>query len=260
MFNWNLKDKVAIVTGSSRGIGKATALALAAHGANVVISSRKLDACQLASAEINEVVKADVTTAIAANISSKAALEALVAQTRARYGRIDILVCNAATNPYFGPMSGLSDESFQKILTNNVVANHWLIQMVAPEMLARRSGSIILISSVGGMFGTSVLGAYNLSKAADFQLARNLSHEFGQSNVRVNCISPGYIKTDFARTLWEDKARAELLNSALPLRRLGNADDIAGAAVFLASDASSYMTGQNIIIDGGLTVAHPMVS
>ena len=254
MSQFVLTGQVAIVTGSSRGIGLASARELAGHGAKVVISSRKQDACDTVAAELNAQHGDGTAIAIAASISDKAALQRLVDETRARFGRIDILVCNAASNPYYGPQAGIADDQFRKILDNNIVSNHWLIQMVAPEMLERRSGSIIIISSIGGLRGSPVIGAYCISKAADMQLARNLAVEFGPSNVRVNCIAPGLIKTDFARALWEDPDRIEAANTRVPLRRIGEPEEIAGAVVFLASQASAFMTGQTMVIDGGVTI------
>jgi len=235
-------------------MGKASAYELAAHGARVVISSRKQDACDEVAAELNGKFGAGTAIAVAANISDKAGLQHLVDEARSRFGPIDVLVCNAASNPYYGPQEGISDDQFRKILDNNIVSNHWLIAMVAPEMRARRSGSIIIVSSIGGLRGSTVIGAYCISKAADMQLARNLAHEFGPDNVRVNCIAPGLIKTDFARALWEDPARIEAANKSVPLRRIGEPHEIAGAVVFLGSDASSFMTGQTIVLDGGVTI------
>ena len=162
--------------------------------------------------------------------------------------------CNAASNPYYGPMAGISDEQFRKILDNNIVSNHWLVGMVAPEMTQRKSGSIIIISSIGGLRGSPIIGAYCISKAADMQLARNLAVELGPHNVRVNCIAPGLIKTDFAKALWEDEKLLAERNQSTPLRRIGDPDEIAGAAVFLASKAGSFMTGQTLVIDGGVTI------
>jgi NAD(P)-dependent dehydrogenase (short-subunit alcohol dehydrogenase family) len=192
---FDLTGRVAIVTGSSRGIGRAIAERLAEHGATVIISSRKADACAETAAAINRACGREAAKPIAANISSKEALQRLVDETNKAFGRIDILVCNAASNPYYGPMAGISDEQFRKILDNNVLANHWLIQMAAPGMLERNDGSIVIISSIGGLKGSPVIGAYNVSKAADIQLARNLAVEWGQHNVRVNCIAPGLIRT-----------------------------------------------------------------
>ena len=254
MSQFNLSGKVAIITGSSRGIGKASAFELAEHGAKVVISSRKQDACDEVAAEINGKYGEGTAIAVAANISDKAGLRHLVDETRRAFGQIDALVCNAASNPYYGPQSGISDEQFRKILDNNIVSNHWLIAMVAPEMRARRSGSIVIISSIGGLRGSTIIGAYCISKAADMQLARNLAHEFGPDNVRVNCIAPGLIKTDFARALWEDPERIKAANESVPLRRIGEPNEIAGAVVFLASDASTFMTGQTVVVDGGVTI------
>ena len=251
---FDLTGKVAIVTGSSRGIGKASAIELARAGARVVISSRKQDACDAVAAEINAAFGEGRAIAIAASISDKAALQALVDRTRATWGQIDVLVCNAASNPYYGPLAGIADDQFRKILDNNILSNHWLIQMVAPEMRERRDGSIVIVSSIGGLKGSDVIGAYNVSKAADFQLARNYAVEYGPDNVRVNCIAPGLIKTDFARALW-DTPEAETRSSRhTPLRRLGDPIDIAGAVVYLASDASRYMTGQAMVVDGGVTI------
>ena len=175
-------------------------------------------------------------------------------QTQAQWGRVDVLVCNAASNPYYGPQAGIADEQFRKILDNNIVANHWLINLCAPDMMARREGSIIIVSSIGGLRGSPVIGAYCISKAADMQLARNLAVEYGPYNVRVNCIAPGLIRTDFARALWEDEAMLAKRTETTPLRRIGEPDEIAGAAVYLASKAGSFMTGQSLVIDGGVTI------
>jgi NAD(P)-dependent dehydrogenase (short-subunit alcohol dehydrogenase family) len=251
---FDLTGKVAIVTGSSRGIGRAIAEAMADQGARLVISSRKAEACEEAAAAINARHGEGAAIVVPANISSKDALQHLVDETRRRLGRIDILVCNAASNPYYGPMAGISDEQFRKILENNVIANHWLIQMVAPEMLERGEGSIIIISSIGGLTASEVIGAYNISKAADFQLARNLAAEFGPKGVRVNCIAPGLVRTDFARALWENPDTLKAVTRGTPMRRIGEPHEIAGAAVFLAAPASTFMTGQTIIVDGGSTV------
>jgi NAD(P)-dependent dehydrogenase (short-subunit alcohol dehydrogenase family) len=252
---FDLTGRVAIVTGSSRGIGRAIAERLAEHGANVVISSRKAEACAETAGAINGARGREAAIAIAANISSKDELRRLVEETNRIYGRIDVLVCNAASNPYYGPMAGITDEQFRKILDNNVLANNWLIQMAAPGMIERRDGSIVVISSIGGLKGSPVIGAYNISKAADFQLARNLAVEWGKHNVRVNCIAPGLVKTDFARALWENPQTLNAVTATTPLRRIGEADEIAGAAVYLASKAASFMTGQTIVVDGGATIA-----
>ena len=252
---FDLTGRVAIVTGSSRGIGRAIAERLAEHGATVVISSRKAEACAGTAADINRARGREAAKPIPANISSKADLQRLTDETISVFGRIDILVCNAASNPYYGPMAGISDEQFRKILDNNVLANHWLIQMAAPNMIERNDGSIIIVSSIGGLKGSPAIGAYNISKAADFQLARNLAIEWGKHNVRVNCIAPGLVRTDFARALWENPETLKAATARTPLGRIGEADEIAGAAVYLASKAGSFMTGQMIVIDGGATIA-----
>ena len=251
---FSLDGKVAVITGSSRGIGRAIAERMAEHGAKVVISSRKPAPCAEVAGAINAAHGAGRAISIPANISSKHDLMHLVDESTRQLGRIDILVCNAASNPYYGPMAGIEDDQFRKILENNVIANHWLINFTAPQMLARKDGAIIIVSSIGGLRGSPVIGAYNVSKAADFQLARNLAVEYGPNNVRVNCIAPGLIKTDFARALWEDPEALKRRTEATPLRRIGEPDEIAGAAIFLASKAGSFVTGQAIVVDGGVTI------
>jgi NAD(P)-dependent dehydrogenase (short-subunit alcohol dehydrogenase family) len=252
---FDLTGKVAVITGSSRGIGRAIAVRMAEQGARVVISSRKLEACEAVAEEIQAAHGPGAAVAIAANISSKDDLAKLVEGAASQLGPIDILVCNAASNPYFGPMTGITDDQFRKILDNNVISNHWLVQLCAPQMLERGDGSIIIVSSIGGLKGSPMIGAYNISKAADMQLARNLAVEFGRRNVRVNCIAPGLIRTDFAKALWENPALLKASNAGTPLGRMGVPDEIAGAAIFLASDAGRYVTGQTIVVDGGVTIA-----
>lgn len=251
---FDLSGKAAIVTGSSRGIGRAIAAALAAHGARVAISSRKQAPCEQAAVEINAAHGEGRAIAVPADIASRDDLRHLVDAARAAFGKIDILVCNAASNPHYGPMADIADDQFRKILDNNILSNHWLIQMIAPEMAGRRDGSIIVVSSIAGIKGSDVIGAYSVSKAADMQLVRSLAHEYGRHNVRINCIAPGLIRTDFARALWEDARAEAAVNALTPLGRIGEAHEIAGAAVYLAAPASSYMTGQNIVIDGGRTI------
>ena len=252
---FDLTGKVAVITGSSRGIGTAIAEEMAVHGAKVVISSRKADACQPVADAINAKHGAGTAIVVPANISSKENLQHLVDETHRVFGKIDALVCNAASNPYYGPMAGISDEQFQKVLNNNIVANHWLIAMVATEMLERGDGSITIISSIGGLKGSSVLGAYCISKAADMQLARNLADEFGPRGVRVNCIAPGLIRTDFAKALWDNPDTLKRSTAMASLRRIGEPNEIAGAAVLLASKAGAFITGQTIVIDGGTTIS-----
>ena len=247
---FDLTGKVAVITGSSRGIGKAIAEQMAAHGAKVVISSRKAGPCEEVAAAINERSPGHAI-AVPANISSKDDLQRLMDETRKAFGKIDILVCNAASNPFYGSQLDISDDAFRKILDNNIVANNWLIQMVAPEMRERKDGAIIIVSSIGGLRGSTVIGAYCISKAADMQLARNLAAEYGPDNIRVNTIAPGLIVTDFARALYEDPKRRAEREQATPLRRLGQPDDIAGLAVMLAGKAGAFITGQTLIADGG---------
>ncbi|MGB5092061.1 MAG: SDR family oxidoreductase [Parvibaculum sp.] len=251
---FDLKGKVAIVTGSTRGIGEAIVHRMAEHGAKVVVSSRKAEACDTVAGEINAKYP-DAAIAVPCNISEKADLQRLVDTTMAKWGKVDILVCNAAVNPYFGPSKDTPDDAFDKIMSTNVKSNHWLCHMVLPQMAQRREGSIVIISSIGGLRGSSIIGTYCISKAADFQLARNLAVEYGAKNVRVNCIAPGLIKTYFAKALWDDPKILETSTSNAPLRRIGMPDEIAGAAVFLASPAGAFMTGQQLVIDGGVTIA-----
>ncbi len=249
---FDLTGKVAIVTGSTKGIGRAIAIALARAGAKVVVSSRKPDACE---AVVTELVKEKrEAIAIPCHIGRREECQALVEKTRAKWGKIDVLVCNAAVNPYHGPMTGLTDDAFDKVMQTNVRSNLWLANLVQPEMAARRDGVVIIVSSIGGLKGTDTLGIYAISKAADMQLARNLAVEWGPHNIRVNCIAPGLVRTDFARALWENPKLLQTTESRTPLRRIGEPDDIAGAAVFLASRAGAWMTGQTIVIDGGVTI------
>ncbi|HZS06985.1 MAG TPA: glucose 1-dehydrogenase [Blastocatellia bacterium] len=250
---FDLTGKVAIITGSTKGIGRAIAEAMARSGAKVIVSSRKADKCEeVAGAIRGEGLEA---TAIACNIGKKEEVENLVAETRKRYGQVDVLVCNAAVNPYFGPMAGAGDDVFTKVMDSNLRSNLWLCNLVLPEMAERKDGSVIIVSSIGGLKGTTMLGLYAISKAADMQLARNLAVEWGQHNIRVNCIAPGLVRTDFAKALWENPKLLATTEASTPLRRIGEPEDIAGAAVFLSSRAGSWMTGQVIVIDGGVTIA-----
>ena len=250
---FDMTGKVAIVTGSSRGIGRAIAEELAAHGAKVAISSRNQDACDEVAAAVNA-AHPGAAIAIASSLSSKESLQALVDGTRARFGQVDVLVCNAASNPHYGPMATITDEQLRKTLDHNIVSQHWLIQMVVPEMLTRRSGSIIIVSSIGGLRGSPILGAYAITKAADIQMTKNLAREYGPHNVRVNSIAPGLVRTDFAKALWENPENLKASTASAAMGRIGEPREIAGAAVFLASDASSFITGQTIVVDGGVVV------
>ena len=252
---FDMTGQVALITGSSKGIGRAIAHEMARQGARVVISSRKAEVCDEVAAAINADLEGQPGEAVSipAHIGHKEELQRLVDTTRERLGPIDTLVCNAAVNPYYGSMSGLPDDALDKILAVNIKSNHWLSQMVIPEMTERRNGSIIIVSSVGGLRGSTDLGAYCISKAADIQLVRNLAAELGPHNIRVNAISPGLVRTDFARALWENPEILDKRTEGDPLRRIGEPREIAGAAVFLASEAGTFTTGQNFVIDGGAT-------
>ena len=249
---FDLSGKVALLTGASKGMGLAMAQALAEHGARVVISSRKQDQCEAAADGINERCGEGSAIAVACNIGYKDQLENLVQTTRDQLGPIDVLVSNAGINPFYGPMSEIPDWAFDKIMNSNVRSNHWLCQMVAPDMIEKGKGSIIITSSTGAFHPSEVLGTYAISKIADLGLVRNLALELGPKGIRVNAICPGTIKTDFARVLWETEEAARGVIAGTPLRRIGEADDLKGVAVFLASDASGHMTGQALTICGGM--------
>ena len=249
---FDLTGKVAVVTGSSKGIGKSIALHLALQGAKVVVSSRKAPVCEETATEIRKA--GGHATVIPCNISDKAQCQNLIAETKKQLGPVDILVCNAATNPYYGPTEEMPDEAFTKIMQNNILSNIWLINLCVPDMRARKDGSVIIVSSIGGVRGTAVLGAYGISKAADMALTRNLAVELGPDNIRVNTIAPGLVRTDFAKALWDNP---EYLNKRLqtaPLRRIGEPDDIGGIAVMLAGKAGAFITGQTLIADAGVTI------
>ncbi len=246
---FDLTGKVALITGSSRGIGKAIALRYAEHGAKVVVSSRDLDACEATAAELRKA--GGEAAAIACDINHAGQLQALADGARQRFGRIDILVCNAAVNPHFGPSQEIPDAAFDRIMHANVGSIHRLCRIVIPGMAENGGGSVIILSSVAGMKGSKMFGAYAVSKAADLQIARNLAAEWGPRKVRVNCIAPGLVRTDFARALWENPELLEGIVSRSPLQRIGEPDEIAGAAVYFASAAGSFTTGQSLVVDGG---------
>ena len=249
---FDLTGKVAVVTGSSKGIGKSIAMHLALSGAKVVVSSRKAPVCEETAAEIRQA--GGETIVVPCNISDKAQCENLIAEARKQLGPVDVLVCNAASNPYYGPNEKLPDDVFMKVMHNNILSNMWLINLCLPDMRAKKDGSIMIVSSIGGVRGSPVIGAYCISKAADMQLARNLALEYGPDNIRVNTIAPGLVKTDFAKALWDDpKYLAKRLETA-PLRRIGEPDDIGGLAVLLAGKAGAFITGQTLIADGGVTI------
>jgi NAD(P)-dependent dehydrogenase (short-subunit alcohol dehydrogenase family) len=248
---FDLSGKVAIVTGSTKGIGLAIATRMAEHGATVVISSRKADACHAVAAQIK--AAGGKAVVIPCHIGRKEELQHLVDQTVGQCGGVDILVENAGVNPYLGPSASMPDEAYERVMGSNVRSNVWLANMAIPHMVARGGGSVIIISSIGGLRGSSQLGAYGISKAADMQLARNIAVEWGPKNIRANAIAPGLVRTDFARALWEDPVLYRKRTRDTPLQRIGEPDEIAGAAVFLASPAGSFTTGQTIVIDGGTT-------
>lgn len=253
---FDLKEKVALVTGATRGIGKSIAEELARAGAKVALCSRKADACESMRKEMEQ--HGFAVFAKPCNVSRKEELQALVDATAAKWGGIDIVVANAAANPYYGPLTGISDEAFDKIIANNLKSVLWLAGMTLPGMASRAkgkdAGSFILVGSIGGLLANTVIGAYGISKAAGHHLVRNLAAEWGPKNVRVNAIAPGLVKTEFARALWEDEKRRTERIEATPLRRLGEPRDIGGIAVFLASPASAFITGQCIVADGGVTI------
>ena len=249
---FDLSGKVAIVTGSSRGIGRAIAEGFAEAGARVVISARNEAPCEETAAAIR--AKGGAAIAVTARISDHAQLENLVAKTRAEWGGVDILVCNAAINPHYGRLEDMTDQVFERMMTNNVLSNLWLSKLVVPDMKARRDGSIIFISSVGGLKSSTVIAMYGVTKAADIALCRSLAAEWGPEGVRVNCIAPGLVETAFARALYEDPERRARREAETPLRRLGQPEDIAGAALLLASRAGAFITGQTIVVDGGVMI------
>ena len=251
---FNLKNKSFLITGSSKGIGKAIAFEAAKEGAKVIISSRKINICNKTANEINEHVGTEVAFPIAANIGDESQLKDLVSETNKTLGKIDVLVCNAATNPFMGSMEDIPSEVFDKIMHNNVKSNHILTNLVLPQMKERNDGVIIIVSSVGGLKGSSILGAYNISKAADIMMVKNLASEYGQFNIRSNAIAPGLIKTDFAKALWENPEILKRVTSTVPMRRIGKPNEIAGIALMLASESGSYINGQTIVVDGGMTI------
>ena len=251
---FDLKDKVAIITGSSRGIGKGIAVRFSELGAKIIVSSRKIDACEQVVKEI--VGSGGIASSFECNISSKNACEGLVNFAKEKYGKIDILVCNAASNPYYGKLAEIPDESFDKIMNNNVKSNLWLCKSSIPYLKKNENGSsIIIVSSIAGLQGVNNLGAYSISKTADIGLIRSLAVELGKYRINVNGLCPGIIKTDFARALWENPEILKDVESYSPLQRIGTTDEVAGAAILLASKPGAFITGQVITMDGGITIA-----
>jgi NAD(P)-dependent dehydrogenase (short-subunit alcohol dehydrogenase family) len=250
---FDLSGQVAVITGSSKGIGRAAAETMASLGAKVVVSSRKADACEAVAAAIRKAGGEAIV--IACNISHKEEVEGLVKGTLKQWGRIDTLVCNAAVNPYFGPLEKIPDDAFDKIMSSNIKSNLWLCNFALPSMAEKGGGSVTIVSSIGGLRGSTMLGAYGISKAADMQLTRSLAVEWWPKNIRVNCGAPGLVRTDFARALWEDEKRLKPRLETTPLRRIGEPDDIGGIVAFLASKVAAFMTGTVIVADGGVTIA-----
>jgi NAD(P)-dependent dehydrogenase (short-subunit alcohol dehydrogenase family) len=250
---FDLRGQVAVITGSSKGIGRAAAEIMAALGAKVVISSRKGNVCEEVAAGIRKA--GGEAIAIACNISRRDEIAGLVKGAIEKWGKIDTLVCNAAVNPYFGPLAGISDDAFDKIMSSNIKSNLWLCNLALPHMVEQGGGSVVIVSSTGGLRGSAQLGAYGISKAADMQLTRSLAVEWSPKGVRINCVAPGLVKTDFARALWEDPERLKRTVSTAPLRRIGEPNEIGSVIAFLASKASSFMTGTVVIADGGVTIA-----
>jgi NAD(P)-dependent dehydrogenase (short-subunit alcohol dehydrogenase family) len=252
---FDLSGRVAVITGSSRGIGRSIAEQMAKAGARVVVSSRKPEACEKVAVAIRAAGGEAIT--IPCSLSDRAQLDHLVDATVAQLGRLDILVCNAAVNPYFGPMATMPEDAYDKIMNCNLKANFILSNRAAAHMAAAGGGSIIIVSSIGGNQGSATLAAYGMSKAADSSLVKNLAIEWGPKGIRANCIAPGLIRTDFSRTLWENASLLQRVEAGTPVRRIGEPDDIGGVAVFLASRAAAYVTGQTLVVDGGLTSKEP---
>ncbi len=254
---FDLSGMVAVITGASRGIGQAIALRMAEHGAKGVVSSRKLPACEAVAERI--VGSGGEAFAVHCNITRNEDLHGLVETTLDRFGAIDILVCNAGVNPFFGPAAEVPDEAFARTMQCNLESTFRLCNRALPEIAARGGGAVILVSSIAGLRGSTHLGVYALSKAAEMQLARNIAVEWGPRNIRANAIAPGLVRTDFSRALWQNPAVLARRIAETPLMRIAEPDDIAGAAVFLASAAGAFLTGQTIVIDGGVTAGQPTV-
>ena len=254
MFDFH--DKVAVITGSSRGIGRAAAEAFAKAGAKVVVSSRSESSCQ----PVVDTIRTEGGEAIAipCHIGHEEQLENLIQKTIAHFGRIDALICNAASNPVFGPSSQLNHEAYQLIMNNNVWSNLRLSHLAAPH-LAKNRGAIVMVSSISGLLGTQMLGAYAMSKAAEMQLIRNLAGELGAQGIRVNGVAPGLVRTDFAKALLDNPKLVTKIERGAPLGRIAEPEDMSGSILFLASQAAAYVTGQTLVVDGGMTVTDPIL-
>ncbi len=249
---FDLTDKVALITGSTRGIGLSIAENFAKQGAKVVIASRKHDECEKVAARL--AAAGHQAIPVPCDVGKNDQQKRMVESVLAKWGRIDSLVCNAATNTHFGPIGKATEEAYDKIMSVNVKSVWQLTSLVIPQMAARKDGTIIVVGSIAGLKGNPLLGLYGVGKAALFSMVRNLAAEWGPSNIRVNAIAPGLIKTDFAKALWENDALREAREAATPLRRIGDPDDIGGIAVMLAARAGAFITGQVLVADGGVTV------
>ncbi len=250
---FDLSGKVAIVTGGSKGIGRSVCENMARAGARIVVTSRKLDACEEVANNICD--EGGEAIAIASSLGKQDTLKAMVDQTIETWGKVDTLICNAAINPYYGPLADLSNEVFDTMMHSNVRDNLFLCKQVLPGMAERNDGSIVVISSVGAIRGNSIIGAYGMTKAADMALVRNLAVEWGKKNIRVNCVAPGLIKTDFARALWENPQTRAHLEKMTPLGRVGEPDDIGLLVTFLATRGGDFITGETIVADGGMSIS-----
>jgi len=249
--NFSLEGKVALVAGGSRGIGEAGAIGMAEAGADVVVSSRKLPDLERVAEEIR--ARGRRGMAIAAHIAKQEESRNLVDKVMAEFGRIDILFNNAGTNPYYGPIIDAEEWAWDITMNVNLKGPFILSQMVAKIMREQGGGSIINTASTGGLRPGGNQGIYSITKAAMIMMTKVMSKEWGEYNIRVNALAPGVIKTRLSEALWKEPAVGEAVAQRTPLRRLGEIEDLAGAVVYLASDASSFVTGDTIIIDGGVT-------
>jgi len=247
--SFDLTGRVAVVTGGSRGIGRAIALGMAGYGADVVVASRKQEDLDVVAAEVRALGRK--AGAIATHMRNREDIDRLVQTTLDQFGKIDILVNNAGTNPYFGPLVEIEERTWDQIMTVNLKGYFLLAQSVAKGMMERKSGNIINVASVGGKRASPGLGCYSISKAGVIMLTQVLAQELGPHGIRVNAIAPGVIQTKFAQALWENEAILQRTLSQTPLGRIGRPEEMAGVCVWLASDASSYVTGQTIVLDGG---------
>ena len=248
---FNLEGKVAVVTGASRGIGRSIAECLASAGAKVVVASRKQPALEEVAQSIRQ--SGGEAFACAAHNGDKDALYRLVDRTLERYGKLDILINNAATNPHFGTLLDAADSFWQKTIEVNLLGNVWLSQAAVKAMRAGAGGKIVNVASIAGLNPGHFQGIYSITKAAVISLTKTLAIELGPDNIQVNAIAPGLVKTNFARTLWENDDLLREILARTPAQRIGEPSDIAGLALYLASEASNYTTGAVFVADGGLT-------